>query len=488
MSEAALPVSWMPALLFIAGGLAVGLILVWWTRRKSPATAGAATAAEEGRPEILPVEVRDLEEKAAALLAQLEELEDTAGKYTPERLAEHRRRIELAAAETLRELETQLEANRAAVRRRREADERRGASSEAARAAGSAGAGIFARHPALKGFLWGAGAMAALALLFFSVNRSTVQRAPGQELTGSVPGGGAAPASASTPAPADVQEGKAIDARIQANPDDLEARIDKARFDIGQSDWMGAWNETQYVLKREPENPEALTYQSLVRFAMGQPQDAIDMLDKALEKKPDLVDAYGILSLVYAKTGRLEQARSVIERGEARLPQHRAMFEQMYAQLRQQAEPGSQGGGAAGAQEASGGPPSRSAEPAAAPAGAGSVEIANGPPRVAGVVELAPGVSDDVPSGGVLFVFVRPSGVTSGPPVAVKRFASPTFPLHFALGDGDSMMGQPFPEKMHVEARLDSDGNPMTQGAGDLHAELDDQPVGASDLHLALRR
>ena len=252
---------------------------------------------------------------------------------------------------------------------------------------------------------------------------------------------------------------------------------------------MGAWTETQFVLKREPENPEGLTYQSLVRFAMGQPQVAIDMLNKALEKKPDLIDAYGILSLVYAKTGRLEQARAVIERGEAQLPQQRATFEEMYAQLRQQAESGPQGGGPGAGQEAAGGPAAEpAAEPAAAATGTGSVEIANGSPRVAGVVELAPGAAGEVPSGGVLFVFVRPAGVTSGPPTAVKRFVSPTFPLHFALGDGDSMMGQPFPEKMHIEARLDSDGNPMTQGAGDLHAELDNQPVGASDLHLDLRR
>ncbi len=484
MSEVSASFSWMPAVLFVLGGLAVGLFLVWWTRRKGGAT-------ETARPQgPLPVEVRDLEEKEAALLEQLEELEDTAGKYTPERLVEHRRRIELAAAETLRELEVKLEAHRAAGERRREAEHPGG--TEAAPAA-AAGSGIFVRHPALKGFLWGAGAMGAMALLFFSVSRSTAPRAPGQEVTGSVGGqssAGAGPgAQAPTPSPAEIQEGKALDARIQANPDDLDARIDKARLDIGQADWMGAWNETQYVLKRSPGNPEALTYQSLVRFAMGQPQMAVDMLKQALEKDPDLVDAYGILSLVYAKTGKLDLARGIIERGEARLPQHRAMFEQMYAQLEQQVASGSQGGGAGGEEEAAGGPASgAAAAPAAAPAGTGSVEVANGTPRLAGVVELAPGAAGEVPPGGVLFVFIRPAGVTSGPPTAVKRFVSPTFPLHFALGDGDSMMGQPFPEKMHVEARLDSDGNPMTQGAGDLHAELDDQPLGASDLRLDLKR
>lgn len=475
MSEAAASVSWMPALLFIAGGLVLGVFLVWWTRKKGPAPSAPAG---EGA---LPVEVRDLEEKEAALLAQLEELEDTAGKYTPERLAAHRRRIEIEAAETLRELEAKVAAHRAERERRLASERPRGASAAGAGPAEAKGAGILVRHPALKGFLWGAGAMAALALLFFSVSRSTVPRTPGGELTGSVPGGGGAPSAAAPASPAEAQTAQALDARIQANPDDLDARLAKARFDLGRSDWMGAWNETQYVLKKSPGNPEALTYQALVRFAMGQPEAAIEMLNQALAKAPDLPDAYAILALVQAKSGHLDQARATIERGEAQLPEHRAMFEQMYTQLQEQAEAG--GGEAGGAEEATAEPPP--AAPAA-PAAGGSVEVANGQARVSGVVDLAPG--DEAPPGGVLFVFVRPAGETSGPPTAVRRFASPTFPLHFALGDGDSMMGQPYPDRLRIEARLDSDGNPMTQATGDLHAELDDQPLGASDLHLDLRR
>jgi tetratricopeptide (TPR) repeat protein len=444
MNEAAVTFSWLPPVLFLAGGLLVGSFLAWWTQRKGEG------AESETLP---PVEVRDLEEKEAALLAQIEELEDTADKYTPERLAAHRRRIELAAAETLR----QLEGKRAEAQRRREVEPR---------PAASVGTGFFARNPALKGFLWGAGAVTALALLFFSVSRSTMPRAPGGSLTGN------APSEAAAGAPESQSEmARQLDARIQANPDDLEARIAKARIDLGQSDWMAAWNETSYVLERDPGNPEAATYQALVRFAMGETQRAIDQLNQALEKAPGFPDAYSILSMVQARSGHLEQAKQTIERAKARLPEQAASFDHIYAELRAEAENA---------------PPGEAAETEAT-AGAPAAPAPSGPARVSGVIELAPGAAGRAPAGGTLFVLVRPAGASSGPPTAVKRFVSPTFPMHFALSDADSMMGQPFPERLHVEARLDTDGNPLTQTPGDLHAELDDQPLGATDLRLDLK-
>src|SRR6185295_8469265 len=62
---------------------------------------------------------------------------------------------------------------------------------------------------------------------------------------------------------------------------------------------------------------------------------------------------------------------------------------------------------------------------------------------------------------GVLYVMARnPAG---GPPYAVKRFASPAFPLTFSLSSADSMMGQQLPDSFRLEARLDSDGDAATK-------------------------
>jgi hypothetical protein len=86
----------------------------------------------------------------------------------------------------------------------------------------------------------------------------------------------------------------------------------------------------------------------------------------------------------------------------------------------------------------------------------------------------------------VLFLFVRAAGAAGGPPLAVQRIPSPSFPLAFAIGPQDAMMDAgPFPERVTIEARLDSDGNAMTEEPGDLSARGEVAP-GATSLRLAL--
>jgi hypothetical protein len=87
----------------------------------------------------------------------------------------------------------------------------------------------------------------------------------------------------------------------------------------------------------------------------------------------------------------------------------------------------------------------------------------------------------------VLFVYVRNAHAEVGPPIAVKRLAA-VFPASFDLGQADSMMGQEFPESVAVEARLDSDGNPLTRDPADPRVRIDDVPAGSTGLRLVLHR
>ena len=57
----------------------------------------------------------------------------------------------------------------------------------------------------------------------------------------------------------------------------------------------------------------------------------------------------------------------------------------------------------------------------------------------------------------------------------------------FELGESDSMMGQPFPDSLVIEARLDSDGDPTTRSPTDPKARVERVKVGRSDVHLVLR-
>jgi hypothetical protein len=107
--------------------------------------------------------------------------------------------------------------------------------------------------------------------------------------------------------------------------------------------------------------------------------------------------------------------------------------------------------------------------------------------HVAGTIDLDPALAGKVPPRAVLFVFVRPAGVAAGPPSAAKRLA-PVFPLSFDLSEDDAMMGQPFPDPLLVEARLDEDGDPTTRPPTDPKARVDGVKAGRTDVRLVLKR
>jgi cytochrome c-type biogenesis protein CcmH len=110
--------------------------------------------------------------------------------------------------------------------------------------------------------------------------------------------------------------------------------------------------------------------------------------------------------------------------------------------------------------------PAMPAPPRGAPPMGADAAPASGEP-VRGTVELDEALRGRAPRGGVLFVIARSGG--GGPPLAVKRIADPEFPLDFEIGPADRMIEQmPFVGPLRLSARLDSDGNATTRGAGDL--------------------
>lgn len=442
------PVDWVSPLIVFAASLVAGALLVWrvyaWARNRAR------------KPEAAPLALRDLLGKRDALIRQLREQEDTATKRTPEQLARERYALELDAARTLLELDTH---GASPVPPRR-----KGAGG---RESAAAAVPVPAGNPALRGFLWGTACMAAVGLLLFLVLRSARPREPGGSVTGETPmeSAGGSPESAA-PASAAAREAQ-LKAALARNPEDVEVRLDLARVYMVKRNMRAAWKETQEVLQRSPGNASALTYQGLMRFAAGQPEAAVGLLKKAIASEPNLLETYLQLALVYVRLGRVPEAESTIAAASRRFPDKAAMMSEWLGRMREQAVQGQQ---AAADGSPSGGPGTETSR------------------RVTGVVDLDAALRGKVAQGAVVWLIVREAGVEKGSPVAVQRFPASAFPIAFSIGEADAMAGEPFPEKVRIEARIDSDGDPLTRNPSDPSARLDGVPAGAADLRLVMTR
>jgi tetratricopeptide (TPR) repeat protein len=473
-------VQWQPALVVLASGLVLGALVAWWLRRSRVASGPPA-------PEAPPLELRDLDGRVAALLVQLRELEEAAVKRTPEQLARERYALELEAARALQA--------RDALASRLATPASKPASAPPAAAS-------------TRGFVWGAATSAVVAVLLFLVSQAASNRPEGGGVTGG--GMGNAPRSSAQAPPDNAPEPSPgsetpdahtaqLRAALAKNPEDLDTRLQLARHLLGQHDLMGVWNETQYVLQRQPNHPRALTYQSLVRLAMGQGEMAVEMLKKAIAAEPDLLEAYENLAFVYTSLGRAKEAEAVAAEVERRSPPDGERLRQALVQLaesreKQAATPASvsahQGVPAPGT-TAEGEAAESAAEAAPAPgpavAQAPAVSAPAGTGAVFGWIEADAGVAARVSPSSVIFLTVRPAGVAQGPPVAVKRLSTGGFPIQFEISVADSMMGQPLPDRMRIDARADSDGDPMTRPASDPAGYADGVALGKTGVRITLK-
>ncbi len=107
---------------------------------------------------------------------------------------------------------------------------------------------------------------------------------------------------------------------------------------------------------------------------------------------------------------------------------------------------------------------------------------------IRGFVQLAPEIQQYAPADAILFVIARRNGAAGGPPLAVRRFVEPRFPVEFEVGPEHVMVpGQAFDGEIRLSARLDSDGNAMTRLPGDLQGNLNGSvSPGARDIAIVL--
>jgi tetratricopeptide (TPR) repeat protein len=226
---------------------------------------------------------------------------------------------------------------------------------------------------------------------------------------------------------------------VQQNPDNLSLRDDLAKFYLDRNNIDGVAEQTRYVLQRNPNDARALTYSAIVHIIARQPQAAAAMLNRATQSDPNLVDAWVGVAWLSAQSGDMARAEAAMGEAKRRHPEMTARLDELMARLRTpQQQPATTEG-----------------------------------------VHVTLNFSGHA-TGGVIFVIARAAGVIGGPPAAVKRLPISTFPITVDLSAADSMMGQPLPQKMRIEARIDSDGDPLTKDPKDPSAVLDGVVAGQS--------
>lgn len=390
----------------------------------------------KGRAPKPDLERLDLETKRDALLQQLRELKETGGSV------DEQRRLERETAEVLRRI-----------------DERGGApvkssTKSAEPAAPEINIAAHARAASIRGFLWGVASVAVIGGIAWFVTQHATPKTEGTT-------GGTPMATAQSPQQADAAL-QQLQAAVAKSPDDLEMRNQLAKAYLERENLMGVFEQTQFILQRTPDDARALTYQALVRMSMGQRDGAAEMLQRALKSDPQLIDAYVALAWDDVQRNKMTEADGLIAEAGRRHPDQQTRLGDVLARMKEQVK----------------NPAPATAAPATAPAAA----PVSGP-SVHVTLTLASGTPSP---NAVLFIIARASGETAGPPAAVKRIASPTFPLEIDLSTADSMMGQPLPDKMRIEARLDSDGDAMTKNPSDPHA-MQDGVAGGTKVSLVLK-
>lgn len=425
---------WLSAGAMLLAGIIVGVVFLYGMKTRKKDDGGDA-------------ELRDLEAKRDALVAQLRELDEEP---------EERARLERETASVLRRID--------------------GKKAKLPRAADARPAEVVARHAAIKGFAWGVGSVLVIVGIFWYVTQKAEPRTE-QSMQPQAPMAAQQQQQQGQPQ-ADPQV-QAMESEINQRPDDLVLRNQLARAYLDRDNMMGVFQQTQYVLQRSPNDPQALTYQSLVRMAMGQPDAATSMLQRALKSDPKFLDAYVALAWAQTSTGKNDAAAATIKEASKQHPDQKDRLEAVLVKMREQAKK-------APPAQTSELPPNHPAiedagAPAAAPASASAAPSAPGAIHV--TLTLGPGVAP--PGQGIIYVIARAAGVTAGPPAAVKRMPLSAFPLTFDLSSADSMMGQPLPPKVRIDARIDSDGDAMTHDPKDPSAVADNVAAGAS-VQLAL--
>lgn len=420
--NAATSTDWASAVAILLSGLILGSTLIYFFGRKRSVVAPRDA------------QLTDLESRRDVLVQQIRELDVMS--------TDERTRLEIETAGVLREI-----------------DERKARGAVVAAEPTTPHPSPDSRSATIS-FVWGFLTAAALGGLAYLVVRSTSERQPQQVAQ-----------QTETVQAAQPQRDpalRAIEETVQRQPDNLDMRIELAKAYLERENLMGVFEQTQFVLGKSPNDSRALTYQALVRMAMGDAASARNMLQKATSADPNFLDARVALAWILTQENKPAEAEKAMQEAIRRHPEEKTRLEEVMAQMR--AHP----------------PESQARRGGELPEGHPQIGTAAGGGAVAQgaaihvTIDIDPAAKSRLGANGIVFLFARAEGVATGPPAAAKRLAASALPVTLDLSSADSMMGQPLPPRMRLEARADADGIPTTKDPNDPVAMMDGVQLGSS--------
>ncbi|MGH7795245.1 MAG: cytochrome c-type biogenesis protein CcmH, partial [Candidatus Binatia bacterium] len=249
----------------------------------------------------------------------------------------------------------------------------------------------------------------------------------------------------------------------------VNAALAEGKTAFAHQEFPKAIEAFKKVLSADPDNSEAHSYMGYILLQAGHGDGALMAFDKALSRAPNLPMAlWGKGMVLYQDKKDFAAARGIFEKLLSLVPpgEERNEIAKVLAEI-----------------PTSGGEKSSGSEPRKAAAAPSSAA------QISGKITIDPKLKVKVDPNAALFIIARPAGTTAGPPLAVKKFDRPTFPLDYTLSQDNVMMqGTRFSGKITISVRLDKDANPVTRGAGDLTGDYKKNAVevGAKNVDIVI--